>query len=155
MKLRRPLLAALITLTFAGASAAAAAVALGSNSPHATAARATGRSQIGPGPATVKVQEEGYRVELRLSPNKAAARSKLSVKLTRQGQPISGARVRAAFTMLDMHMPGRSAPLVQSAPGRYDHAAPRLMFGRWGLRLHVQPQGAKPFSISFVDRVGI
>jgi hypothetical protein len=103
----------------------------------------------------VRVQEEGYRVELRLSPNKSLARGRLSVKLTRQGQPLSGARVRVAFTMLEMPMPGLSAPLAESAPGRYDHAGLRLMFGRWGLRLFVEPQGDTPFSLSLVDRVGI
>ena len=77
------------------------------------------------------------------------------MKLTRKGQPVSGARVRVAFRMLEMHMPGLSAPLAESAPGRYDDAGPRLMFGRWGLRLFVQPQGETPFSLSLVDRVGI
>jgi hypothetical protein len=57
--------------------------------------------------------------------------------------------------MLDMDMARLFASLRQTAPGRYEQDSPRLMFGRWGLRLLVVPPKDKSFSVSLVDRVGI
>ena len=156
MSLRRPLFAAVITLVVAaGGAFAAVSVAFAMDKPHATALPRSSDVRIGPGPATARVQEQGYRLDVRLSPNRALASNELLLRLTRNGESVNAAGIRVAFTMLDMHMPEFSASLAETAPGKYGQAVPRLMFGRWGVRLFVLPRGETPFSVRLIDRVGV
>ena len=141
----------------AGAIAAAAG-AFGSNSPapSQTVIRPSVVGRVGPGRVATALRAHGYRLDLRLSPNRAsAARGRMSVTLSQNGQPVSRARIRLTFTMLDMKMVGRRVSLRETAPGRYERVAQRLMFGRWGLRVAVRPTHETPFSVNLVDRVGI
>jgi copper transport protein len=110
-------------------------------------------AHTGPGPVARDVQHGAYRVEVRVSPNRAAVPNDFSVRLTRNGAPVRGADVVATVTMLDMEMPAQSYRLAETAPGLYAHAAPALvMVGRWGLSFDVRPRGAQPFTILFLDR---
>lgn len=152
MSCPRRLTLALASLVLASGGGAAAAP--GKSHVRATAGHTT-TVTIGPGPVTAALSSHGYRLDLRLRPNRATVAGTIALALTRHGRPVSGARVRLTFTMLDMNMGGLTGLLRQTAPGRYGHTAPVLgMSGRWGLRLTVLPAHAKPFSVDLVDRMG-
>jgi copper transport protein len=138
-------------------AAVVAAAVLSSLAPPAKAlAKAGGASaHVGPGPVAAVVNKNGYRVELRVSPNRAAADNSFSLRITRGGKPVRGAEVVIGATMLDMEMGTQSYPLPESAPGVYTHAAPALvMVGHWGLSFDITPKGRPPFSVLVVDRAG-
>jgi copper transport protein len=121
--------------------------------PKALADVGQATAHTGPGPVAAVVERDGYRLELRVSPNRAAVPNDFAVHLTRDGAPVRGADVVATFTMLDMEMPPTSYRLSESTPGTYAHAAPALvMVGHWGLSFDVRPRGAQPFTILFIDR---
>jgi len=107
---------------------------------------------VGPGPVAKAVTRDGYRLALRVAPNRAAVPNHFGVTLTRGGRPVAGATVTASFTMLDMEMGQQAYKLTESAPGVYGHDAPALvMVGRWGLELDVEPRTGRPFSVSVLD----
>ena len=71
----------------------------------------------------------------------------------RGGKPVRNADVIGTFTMLDMEMPSQSYRLAETAPGVYDARGPALvMVGHWGLSFDIDPRGAQPFTVLFVDR---
>ena len=110
-------------------------------------------AHTGPGPVASAVDVAGYRVELRVNPNKAAVSNEFAVQVTRDGKPVRGATVIATFTMLDMEMPAQGYRLAEASPGLYEHSAPALvMVGHWGLTFEVEPPGKQPFSVTIVDR---
>jgi copper transport protein len=136
-----------------GAVAAAAVLSSLPPPPKALADLGQVSAHTGPGPVATVVERNGYRVELRVSPNRAAAPNDFAVQLTRNGAPVRGAEVVATFTMLDMEMPATSYRLSESKPGLYAHSASALvMVGRWGLSFEIRPRGAQPFTILFLDR---
>jgi copper transport protein len=136
-----------------GAVAAAAVLSSLPPPPKALADLGQVSAHTGPGPVTTAVERNGYRVELRVSPNRAAVPNDFAVQLTRDGTPVRGADVVATFTMLDMEMPAQSYRLSESKPGLYGHSAPALvMVGRWGLSFDIRPRGAQPFTVLFLDR---
>ncbi|MCW2974868.1 MAG: hypothetical protein JWM06_149, partial [Actinomycetia bacterium] len=137
----------------AGAVLAAALLSSLPPPPKALAALGTPSAETGPGPVSTVVTRDGYRLELRVAPNRAAAQNTFAVRIERGGAPVRGADVVATVTMLDMEMPAQSYRLAESAPGLYEHAAPALvMVGRWGLSFQVQPRGGKPFAVLLLDR---
>jgi copper transport protein len=150
--LLRRLVASEVVL-LSGAVAAAAVLSSLPPPPKALADLGQVSAHVGPGPVVRVVERNGYRVELRVSPNRAAVPNDFAVQLTRNGRPVRGAEVVATFTMLDMEMPAQSYRLSESAPGVYGHAAPALvMVGHWGLSFDVRPRGAQPFTVLFLDR---
>jgi copper transport protein len=140
-------------ILLSGAVAAAAVLSSLPPPPKALAGLGQVSAHIGPGPVTSVVERSGYRVELRVSPNRAAVPNDFAVRITRNGAPIRGAEVVATFTMLDMEMPAQSYRLSESAAGTYAHSAPVLvMVGHWGLSFDIRPRGAQPFTVLFLDR---
>jgi len=136
-------------------SAVVAAAVLSSLPPPAKALAKVGgaSAHVGPGPVTEVVTKNGYRVELHVSPNRAAAQNSFALRITRNGKPVRGAEVVIGATMLDMEMGTQSYALPETAPGVYSHAAPALvMVGHWGLSFDVTPKGQSPFSVLLVDR---
>ena len=110
-------------------------------------------AHVGPGPVAEVVSKNGYRVELHVSPNRAAAQNSFSLRITRGGKPVTGAEVVIGATMLDMEMGTQSYGLTETAPGVYTHAAPALvMVGHWGLRFDITPKSGPPFTVLLVDR---
>jgi copper transport protein len=102
---------------------------------------------------TSVVGANGYRIALHVLPNKAAVPNVFSVDITRGGKPVRNADVIGTFTMLDMEMPSQSYRLAETAPGVYVHSGPTLvMVGHWGLSFDIEPRGAQPFTVLFVDR---
>lgn len=109
---------------------------------------------IGPGRAATLVRLRGYELRLRLDPNRATTSGTIAVELLKAGRPVSHARARVTFTMLDMAMPGRSARFVERGPGRYAAKTPVLgMAGAWGVRVEITPSRSRPFGAQVVDRV--
>ena len=121
--------------------------------PKALASLGTPSAHTGPGPVASVVDMAGYRLELRVTPNKAAVSNEFAVRVTRGGKPVRGATVIATFTMLDMEMPTQGYRLAEASPGLYEHSAPALvMVGHWGLSFDVEPPGKQPFTVTIVDR---
>jgi len=136
-------------------SAVVAAAALSSLAPPAKALAKVGgaSAHVGPGPVAAVVNKNGYRIELHVTPNRAAAQNSFSVRITRGGQPVIGAEVVSGATMLDMEMGTQSFALPETSPGVYSHAAPALvMVGHWGLSFNVTPKNGAPFTVLLVDR---
>jgi copper transport protein len=137
------------------AGAIFAAAILSSLPPPAKALASLGKASahVGPGRVVSVVTHGSYRLELRVTPNRAAVPNSFSIRITRDGKPVSGADVTTTFTMLDMEMGQQAYHLVEQSPGVYVRSVPALvMVGRWGLQYQVQPRGAAPFSVLFVDR---
>ena len=121
--------------------------------PKALASIGAPAAHTGPGPVSSTVERNGYRLEIRVTPNKVAVPDDFSVRITRNGTAVRGATVIATFAMLDMEMPTEAVRLAERSPGLYEHSSPALvMVGRWGLTFEVEPQGAQPFSVVVIDR---
>lgn len=136
------------------ASAIFAAAVLSSLPPPPKALAGLGKvaAIVGPGRVASVVNRNGYRVELRVAPNKAAVDNAFGVRITKGGKPVTGADVTQTFTMLDMEMPTQAYRLREQSPGLYVKSAPALvMVGRWGLTFEVAPPGQAPFDVVFVD----
>jgi len=136
-------------------SAVVAAAVLSSLPPPAKGLAKVGgaSAHVGPGPVADVVNKNGYRLALRVSPNRAAVPNSFSVQITRGGAPVRGAEVVAGFTMLDMEMGSQSYVLQETSPGVYSRSAPALvMVGHWGLSFDVTPRGKPPFTVLLVDR---
>jgi copper transport protein len=136
-------------------AAVAVAAVLSSLAPPSKALAAIGSAsgKVGPGPVTKVVEESGYRLEIQVTPNRAAVPNDFAVRITRNGAPVQGAQVTTTFAMLDMEMPQQSYALAESSPGVYRRASPALvMVGHWGLSFEIVPKGAAPFTVLLVDR---
>jgi copper transport protein len=136
-------------------SAVVAAAVLSSLPPPSKALAKVGgaTARVGPGPVAEVVNKNGYRVELHVNPNRAAAENTFSLHITRAGKPVTGAEVVIGTTMLDMEMGTQSYALTETSPGTYTHSVPALiMVGHWGLSFEVTPKNGTPFSVLLVDR---
>jgi hypothetical protein len=90
----------------------------------------------------------------RADPNRATQSGTVALRLRDGHGPVSGARARASFTMLDMAMGETTIPLEEARPGTYRGAVPVLgMPGRWGVRLEIGAPRERPFTVSVVDHV--
>jgi copper transport protein len=137
------------------AGAVVAAAVLSSLPPPAKALASVGSAiaRVGPGPVTEVVTKNGYRIELSVTPNRAAAPNTFSIRVTKDGEPVRHATVIAGFAMLDMEMGIQKYVLPELSPGLYERGAPALvMVGHWGLSFEITPPGQQPFTITFVDR---
>jgi copper transport protein len=132
-----------------------AAAVLSSLAPPSKALAAVGgaKAHVGPGTVNKVVTENGYRLAIRVSPNRAAVPNSFQVGISRGGRPVRNADVTVDFAMLDMEMGQQAYHLSETAPGTYGHAAPALvMVGHWGLSFQVAPPGQKPFTVLIVDK---
>jgi copper transport protein len=112
-------------------------------------------ARVGPGPVTTVVTKEPYRVQVRVTPNRAAVPNTFELVLTRGGKPVPGAQVITKFDMLDMEMGEQSYKFRQLRPGVFSKSAPALvMVGHWGLVFEVTPPNGKPFVVTLVDKAG-
>jgi copper transport protein len=137
------------------AAAVFAAAVLSSLAPPSKALASVGgaSAHVGPGPVRRTVTKNGYTFAFDVRPNKAAVPNTFSVRVTRHGEPVSGADIVVTFAMLDMEMGQQAYRLQETGPGTYGHAAPALvMVGHWGLSFDVAPRGAQPFNVLLVDK---
>lgn len=138
-------------------AAVTTAAVLSSLAPPSKALAQVGSStaRVGPGPVAGVVDRNGYRLQLRITPNRAAVPNVFALQITRGGSAVRGARVTASFEMLDMEMGQQAYQLDETAPGVYTRSAPALvMVGHWGLSFRIEPPGASPFTVLVVDRAG-
>jgi copper transport protein len=143
------------TLLVAGAVAAAAVLSSLPPPPKALADIGAVSAHVGPGAVSRVVEVRGYRIALRVAPNRAAVPNDFSVHLTRSGAAVTGADVTLRFTMLDMEMPAQEVALADKGAGTYSRQVPALvMVGRWGLALTVTPPRGTPFTTTILDRAG-
>ena len=132
-----------------------AAAVLSSLPPPSKALASVGgaKAHVGPGVVDKVVSENGYRLAIRVSPNRAAVPNSFQVAISRGGRPVRNADVTVDFAMLDMEMGQQAYHLSETAPGTYGHAAPALvMVGHWGLSFQIAPPGQKPFTVLLVDK---
>lgn len=135
--------------------AIAAAAVLTSLAPPSKALAQVGEAsaKVGPGPVAEVVEKDGYRLAIRIDPNRAAIPNTFTLTVTRGGRPVRGATVVARFAMLDMEMGQQEYELRERRPGVFEHSAPALvMVGHWGLDFEVRPPGGRPFDVLIVDR---
>jgi copper transport protein len=110
-------------------------------------------AKVGPGRVAETVQRAGYKLEVLVSPNKAAAPDLFALRISKAGQPVHGATVTLTFNHLEMQMPQQEYQLKEVQPGIYSRAAPALvMVGKWGLSFQITPPGASPFTALIVDQ---
>jgi copper transport protein len=120
--------------------------------PPAFALQDSALAQVGPGRVATTVTRGGYRLQVTVSPNRAAAPDSFSLHITRNGRPVHGATVTLDFNQVEMEMPQQEYSLRETSPGVYSRAAPALvMVGKWGLSFNVTPRGAPPFTALIVD----
>jgi copper transport protein len=151
-KLLRRLISGEITIV-AGAVFTAALLSSLAPPPPAFALQNSALAQVGPGRVAQTVQRAGYKLQVLVSPNKAAAPDSFALRITRAGVPVRGATVTLTLNHLQMQMPQQEYALKEIQPGVYSRAAPALvMVGKWGLAFQVAPRGATPFTALIVDQ---
>jgi copper transport protein len=120
--------------------------------PPAFAEQNSALASVGPGRVAATVTRAGYRLQVLVSPNKAAAPDSFALRITKGGQPVRHANVTLTFNHLEMQMPQQEYQLKETAPGVYSRAAPALiMVGKWGLGFNVSPPGVPSFAALIVD----
>ena len=142
-----------VLLVLAGtllASVVAAAVA------HPSDPLALGAStQVGPGLVSQTVEQDGYRIELRVDPNRAGVSNRFELVITKDGAPVTDAEVQASFSMLEMEMGQQDYEFPETAPGVYGRAAPALVMVGHGLAFEIDPEAGNPFTVRFVDETTV
>ncbi|MDX6665381.1 MAG: copper transport protein [Solirubrobacteraceae bacterium] len=152
--LLRRLVGGEVLLTFSAVFAAGVMSSL-APPPQSLAEIGTAQAKVGPGKVDHMVKEGGYQLQFGVSPNRAARPNAFSVKVTKDGKPVSGADVVAKFTMLDMEMGQQSFKLKEVSPSFYrlgGGVLPLVMAGHWGLDFTIAPRGEKPFQILLLDK---
>ena len=93
------------------------------------------------------MQLSGYRLQVLVTPNKAAAPDSFALRITHGGTPVRGANVTLTFNHTEMQMPQQEYQLSETQPGVYSRSAPALvMVGRWALGFQITPPGGPPFT---------
>jgi copper transport protein len=137
----------------AGVVFAAAVLSSLAPPPPAFALQSSALARVGPGTVARTVTRAGYRLELLVAPNQAAAPDSFTMRITRNGQPVRGADVTLNFAMTTMQMPQQEYQLSETQPGVYSRTAPALvMVGEWGLTFQITPRGGTPFTALIVDQ---
>jgi copper transport protein len=110
-------------------------------------------ARVGPGRVVETVSRAGYRLQVLVSPNKAAAPDAFSLRITRNGVPVSGANVTLTFNHTEMQMPQQEYQLKETRPGIYTRSAPALvMVGRWALDFQITPRTGPPLTALILDQ---
>jgi copper transport protein len=121
--------------------------------PPAFALQNSALASVGPGRVARTVNRAGYKLQVLVSPNKAAAPDSFALRITKGGKPVRGANVTLALNHLEMQMPQQQYQLTETQPGIYSRSAPALvMVGRWGLSFQITPKGGQPFTALIVDQ---
>jgi copper transport protein len=120
--------------------------------PPSFAEEGSALAHVGPGKVASTVKQNGYTLQVLVSPNRAVAPNSFGLRVTRGGKPVDGADITLTFAMLDMEMPTQEYQLAETAPGIYTRKAPALvMVGHWGLSFTITPKGGQPFTALVVD----
>jgi copper transport protein len=121
--------------------------------PPAFALQNSALASVGPGRVLATVKQDGYVLQVVVSPNKAAAPNSFALRITQNGRPVRAANVTLTFNHTEMQMPQQEYQLTETRPGLYTHAAPALvMVGKWALAFQITPKSAPPFSALILDQ---
>jgi copper transport protein len=121
--------------------------------PPAFALQNSALANVGPGRVLATVKQDGYVLQVVVSPNKAAAPNSFALRITKNGRPVRAANVTLTFNHTEMQMPQQEYQLTETQPGLYTHAAPALvMVGKWALAFQITPKSAPPFSALILDQ---
>jgi copper transport protein len=141
------------TMLVAGAVFVAALLSSLAPPPPSFALQNSALARVGPGTVARTVSRAGYLLEVLVTPNRAAAPDTFTLRITKDGKPVSGATVTLTFNHLEMQMPQQEYQLTEKEPGVYSRAAPALvMVGRWALTFQITPRGGQPFTALIVDQ---
>jgi hypothetical protein len=87
-----------------------------------------------------------------IAPNRASTTNRISVRITQDGLPLAGARVRLTAEMLTMDMGVASYTLAGS--GVYVTQTPAwAMTGPWSLSFTIMAPGDRPVRVDLNDRL--
>jgi copper transport protein len=140
-------------LLVAGAIFTAAVLSSLAPPPPAFAQQDAALATVGPGRVAKTITRNGYRLQVLVSPNKAAAPDSFALAITRGGRPVRGANVTLTFNHTEMQMPQQEYQLKETRPGVYARAAPALvMVGKWALGFRIAPQGGPSFDALILDQ---
>jgi copper transport protein len=140
-------------LLIGGAVFAAAVLSSLPPPPPSFALQNSALAKVGPGRVAASVTENGYKLQVLVTPNKAAAPDSFALRITRNGAPVRGADVTLTFNHTEMEMPQQEYQLKETQPGVYSRSAPALvMVGRWALGFSVTPPGGPPFTALILDQ---
>jgi copper transport protein len=121
--------------------------------PPAFAEQDAAIASVGPGVVARTVNRAGYKLQVLVTPNKAAAPDSFALRITKNGQPLRGADVTLTFNHTEMQMPQQEYQLTETSPGVYSRAAPALvMVGKWALGFQVTPKTGPPFTALILDQ---
>jgi len=112
-------------------------------------------TSVGPGPVRATIQAGSYRLAIRLEPNRASIRDRLSAAVEQGGAPVTGARVTVTYSMPSMGMlnvfTGR---LSETTRGAYRARQPVFgMPGGWQLRFAITPPHGAQVTVAVNDRM--
>ncbi len=137
----------------AGAVFTAAVLSSLAPPPPAFAEQDAAIASVGPGVVARTVNRAGYKLQVLVSPNKAAAPDSFALRITKNGLPLRGADVTLTFNHTEMQMPQQEYQLTETRPGVYSRAAPALvMVGKWALAFQVTPKTGPPFTALILDQ---
>jgi copper transport protein len=140
------------TVLVAGAVLAAAVLSSLAPPPAALAEESSNLATVGPGRVASVVHTNGYTLAVLIDPNTVGRVDSFGLRLSKGGQPVSGANVTLVFNMLEMEMGQLEYQLVESSPGVYTRRAPALvMAGRWSLEFTITPKHGPPFNALVID----
>jgi hypothetical protein len=111
---------------------------------------AAARRAVGPGAFSTAIARDGYRVAVRVSPNRASTPNRVSVSVSRDGVPVRDADVRLTANMETMDM--GVAHYQLDGTSVYSTRSPAwYMPGRWQLVVSVRPAGAPRVDVALDD----
>lgn len=138
-----------------GCGAAAGTITVGEPAPATPVSApvqvaAGARRAVGPGAFATAILRDGYRVAIRVSPNRASTSNRVAVSVRRDGELVRDADVRLTANMEAMDMgvghyqlDGRT--LYSARPPAW------LMPGLWQLVVSVQPVGGPAVRVALDD----
>jgi copper transport protein len=140
-------------LLVGGAVFAAAVLSSLPPPPPSFALQNSALARVGPGRVAETVTRNGYKLQVLVSPNKAAAPDSFALRITKSNSPVRGADVTLTFNHTEMQMPQQEYQLKETQPGVYSRSAPALvMVGRWALAFQIAPAGSRPFTALILDQ---
>ncbi|HEX2027507.1 MAG TPA: FixH family protein [Nitriliruptorales bacterium] len=113
-----------------------------------TAALATQAAELGCAARTVR--DDAYRVTVDSDPQPPRAEgTTFRLRVTRDGQPVEGARVCFLADMTEMSHRGVNEEAVEVGPGVYQVETSFVMRGGWSGRVKVIEQGQPAVAVGF------
>jgi len=112
-------------------------------------------AHVGPGAVAQTFTRDGVRIQVGITPNRAAIDNAFALRLQRAGKPVRNATVTAQLDMLDMSMQQQAYTLTESSPGVYRRNRPAfVMVGHWLLGYTIEIPGHKAIDLQVVDKAG-